>query len=82
MDGNKINGVEIEGATIPANASNHKLTIHTTGTIPEGSKLNGIRFVATATSGQDNEALRPDMEITLDNLRPSITGYYLKNLDD
>lgn len=82
LDGNKINGVEIEGATIPTNASNHKLTIHTTGTIPEGSKLNGIRFVATATSGQDNEALRPDMEITLDNLRPSITGYYLKNLDD
>jgi hypothetical protein len=82
LEGNKINGVEIEGATIPANASNHKLTIHTTGTIPEGSKLNGIRFVATATSGQDNESLRPDMEIILDNLRPSITGYYLKNLDD
>lgn len=87
-EGNRIydaNGqpININGAIIPPNASNVPVNVYTTSTIPAGSKLNGIRFVATAASTEANSSpLRPDMEFILDNIHATVTGYYLKDLDD
>lgn len=86
--GNRIYGangepVEIDGAIIPANAQNHHIYIHTTTTIPSGSNLNGIRFVATAVANEPNSpVLSPDMTIILDHIRVTADGYYIKDLDD
>lgn len=86
--GNRIYGangepVEIDGAIIPANAQNHHIYIHTTTTIPSGSNLNGIRFVATAMANEPNSpVLSPDMTIILDNIRVTADGYYIRDLDD
>lgn len=86
--GNRIYGangepVEIDGAIIPANAQNHHIYIHTTTTIPSGSNINGIRFVATAMANEPNSpVLSPDMTIILDNIRVTADGYYIRDLDD
>lgn len=87
-DGNQIkdangNPITIDGAIIPPFAKSEKVYVHTTSTIPSGSNLNGIRFVATATStGNDNPPLAPDMTLTLENIRATVSGYYLKDLDE
>lgn len=75
--------LSVEGAYIPAKADNHKVAIYISGVIPANSNLNGLRFEATATVPDDNSAvLSPDMIITLTDIRPSITGYIIKDLDD
>ncbi len=75
--------LSVEGAYIPANADNHKVAIRISGVIPANSNLNGLRFEATATVPDKNSAvLSPDMVITLTDIRPSITGYIIKDLDD
>lgn len=86
--GNRIYGtngepVEIDGAIIPAMASNHQIYIHTTTTIPSGSNLNGLRFVATAVANRpDSPVLNPEMTIILSNIRVTADGYFIKDLDD
>ncbi len=75
--------LSVEGAYIPANADNHKVAIRISGIIPANSNLNGLRFEATATvPDEDSAVLSPDMVITLTDIRPSITGYIIKDLDD
>ncbi len=75
--------LSVEGAYIPANADNHKVAIRISGVIPANSNLNGLRFEATATvPDEDSAVLSPDMVITLTDIRPSITGYIIKDLDD
>lgn len=86
-EGNQIKGadgkpVTIEGATVPANAQNVTLNVQTSGVIPSGSNLDGIRFVATARAEKDGQTLSPGMKFTLSNIRASVTGYYIKDLDD
>lgn len=73
-NGNQINGVEIEGADIPAMADNQQLTLRITGKIKH---LDGITFEARAKA-EDEKTLTPQMNITLTNVRPRVTGYYLK----
>lgn len=75
-NGNRIAGTSIEGANLSANAKDQNVTIRVKGEI---KKLDGIEFVATATSGSE-EALSPDMTITLKNIRPKVKGYYQKEL--
>lgn len=75
--------ITINGAIIPPNAKNEKVYVYTTSTIPSGSDLNGIRFVATAlATDENNPTLTPDMQFILDNIRVTVSGYYLKDLDD
>lgn len=78
INGNRIEGVDIVGANIMANADGQALTIKVTGTV-EGRLLDGIEFVAVATAA-DGTALNPDMNVKLSNIRPKVTGYYQKKL--
>ena len=77
MCGKRINNVEIVGAQISANASQQKLTIRITGEI---TRLDGIEFVAKAKAGANAGVLKPDMKITLSDIRPVVSGYYEKEL--
>ena len=76
VNGNQINNVTIEGAHVSANAQAQALTLTITGEI---RKLDGIRFVAVATS-QNADTLRPDIKIVVSKVRPVATGYYEKEL--
>lgn len=75
-NGNQINNVTIQGATVSANAQGQALTITITGEI---RRLDGIRFVAVATA-KSAETLRPDIKIEVSNVRPVASGYYEKEL--
>ncbi|MDE5799918.1 MAG: hypothetical protein K2H74_02715 [Paramuribaculum sp.] len=74
--GNQIDGVELVGATIPANASNHSVLIRATG---EFTDLDGICFTAVARAADDG-TLAPDMTIDIKEIRPCVSGYYTKKL--
>lgn len=74
--GNQIDGVELVGATIPANASAHPVLIRATGAF---TGLDGICFTAVADAADDG-ALTPDMTIDIKEIRPCVSGYYTKKL--
>lgn len=76
-DGNQINNVEIEGAKLAASSDPQDVNISITGTI---KGLAGIHFEAVATAGSSQQVLRPDMDIKVTNLRPTVSGYYEKEL--
>lgn len=76
VNGNAIDGVEIEGAEIPANAKDYKVTIRTTG---EVRYLDGFVYEVTALSGGP-EQLSPDQHIVLKNVRAKVSGKYVKEL--
>ena len=77
INGNQINDVEIDGADIKANASGQEVKIHITGTV---THLDGIRFEARATAPKNSQALSPSQEISLKNIRATVSGYYEKEL--
>lgn len=78
IHGNRINNVSVEGATVPANASDHKLVIRITGEIQH---LDGIVFTATATVPADMESpLNPSQSISCKDIRATVSGYYEKEL--
>ncbi len=87
-EGNRINTadgepININGAIIPPNASNVPINVYTTAIIPSGSKLNGIKFVATAVATEENSApLTPNMQFILDKIHVTVTGYYLKDIEE
>ncbi len=72
-EGKQISNVKIEGATIPANASNHPLSIRISGEIRD---LDGISFEASVKAGASESALKPDMHIILNHIRPQVSGFY------
>lgn len=74
--GEDIGGVEIKGVRINAGSQPQPVHITITGDV---TGFDGIRYEAIATSG-DNEELRADMNISITDLRPTISGYYLKKL--
>ncbi len=74
--GDVIGDVEIKGVTINAGRQPQTVHITITGNV---TGFDGIRYEAVARSG-DNELLSPDMVIRLTDLRPTISGYYLKKL--
>lgn len=76
-EGRQINNVQIEGATVNAGAQNQQIAIRITGQI---RNLDGIRFTALVTPGQQTAPLAPNMNITLTNIRPVVSGYYQKEL--
>lgn len=75
-NGKQINNVDIVGADIPANAKDAEVKLHITGEI---TGLDGIEFVVTAMA-TDGSPLSPDMKIHLSEIRPKVSGYYLKEL--
>ncbi|MDE6369573.1 MAG: hypothetical protein K2K94_10090 [Muribaculaceae bacterium] len=77
VKGNQIGNVEIEGARINAGSEPQDVHLHITGNI---KGFDGIRYVAKATAGAGDEVLRTDMNIRVLNLRPTISGYYMKEL--
>lgn len=42
--------------------------------------LDGLRFTATATPGEESAPLAPDMHIAITDIRPVVSGYYQKKL--
>lgn len=67
--------MQIEGATLPANADNYELHLRISGEVRD---LDGIRFTAVATADGQDEALKPGMTIKLTDIRPTASGYYEK----
>ena len=77
-DGNRINNVSIEGAEVPANCSDHEITIRITGEI---RRLDGIEFTAKGfVPGTMNSPVTPDMSITCKDIHATVSGYYEKEL--
>lgn len=75
--GHQINNVVIEGVKLAASSQPQDVNIRITGTI---KGLAGIHFEAVAEAGADEKVLKPDMGITVSKLRPTVTGYYEKEL--
>lgn len=71
-NGNQINGVSIEGASIPGGANNTPITLRITG---EVKNLDGIKFTATVTP-QNGNAISPTQSITLSNIKAKVSGNY------
>lgn len=76
-DGNDINGVSIVGAKLNAGSDPQSVDIHITGAF---RGLDGIRYEVIATAGDQNQQLTPDMHIRVSNLRPTVSGYFEKEL--
>ena len=78
VNGNKINGVNIEGATVPAGATDLPIEIKITG---EVTHLDGIVFTATGFVPADMQApLVPENAIDCKNLKATVSGFYIKEL--
>ena len=77
-DGNDIDGVVIEGAQLHAGSEPQTVDIHISGEIRGG--LDGIRYEVIATAGDQETTLSPTMTIKVTNLRPTVSGYYEKEL--
>lgn len=73
----QINNVEIKGAQINATSNPQDVDIYITGTIRD---LAGVQFEATAIAAEGEKVLRPGMTIKVSQLRPTVTGYYEKEL--
>ena len=54
-----------------------EVNIRITGAI---TRLDGIHYEAVATAGAAGAALSPDMNIRVSKLRPTVSGYYQKEL--
>ena len=76
-EGNDINNVTIEGATIKAGSQPQEVDIHISGSI---RGLDGIRYEVTAVADDQELPLKPNMHIKVSNLRPTVSGYYEKEL--
>lgn len=77
-EGMRINNVSIEGAEIPANCTNHEITIRITGEI---RRLDGIEFTAKGFVPESMSApLDPTMSISCKNIHATVSGYYEKEL--
>lgn len=77
VEGNQISNVEVKGANVAANAKDQQVEIYITGSI---THLDGLRFTATATPGEESAPLAPDMHIAITDIRPVVSGYYQKKL--
>ena len=75
--GNKIKGVEVTGAEIPANAKDYPVKIFTTGEI---QGIDGFVYTVYAAPGQGSAQLSPTQEIVIKNVRAKASGKYCKEL--
>lgn len=78
-DGKEVKNVKIEGPTIPAGAQNQQIVIRITGEI---LSLDGIKYTATVkgNAATESNAIGPDMNLSLKNIRATVSGYYIDTL--
>jgi hypothetical protein len=76
-DGQVINDVDIEGGYVPANATNHHLTMKITGEIQH---LDGMRYTARVVGSEAKNAITPDQNISISNIKAKVSGSYTKEL--
>ncbi len=77
VNGNQINDVHIDGAIIQAGAKEQHFDMRITGEI---THLDGISFVAMAIVDDTQQVLKPDMTITLKDIKVKVSGKYNKEL--
>lgn len=77
VNGNQINDVHIDGAIIQAGAKEQDFDMRISGEI---THLDGISFVAMAIADDSQKVLKPDMKITLKDIKVKVTGKYNKEL--
>lgn len=78
IEGKQIENVIIEGASVPANASNQEVTIRITG---EVKHLDGIIFTAKGRVPADmQQAISPSQSLDCKDIRATVSGFYLKEL--
>ena len=75
-EGQPINSVKLEGATIQG-GSTSDITIRATGSIVG---LDGIEYHAVGTIANPGIAISPDQSIELSNIRAKVSGSYIKTL--
>ena len=78
-DGKAIPGVRLTADKIEANTEAQPVTV--TAELPEGGfcGLGGLSFYVTSAS-VDGAPLAPDMQIKLADIRPRVSGYFIKKL--
>lgn len=76
-EGHRINGVEVVGARLAKGATAEKVTIRTTG---EVKGLDGFTFTATLLAPQSTPTLTPDSNISLKEIRATVSGNYIDEL--
>jgi hypothetical protein len=76
VNGNRISGVTISGATVKAGAVDTPITIVLTGTV---THLDGLTYTATLHPGSD-QTLTPQQNISLKNIKAKVSGSYTKKL--
>lgn len=77
VNGNQIDGVTIDGASISANAVDQPLNIRIAGNI---THLDGIYFKAVAEAKGNDNVLKPSETIQLKDLKVKISGNYIDEL--
>ena len=77
VDGNRIGDVEIVGATVNSGVEEQQLSIQLTG---EVKHLDGIVFEARAVATDSGEGLKPTQTITMNNIKVTASGSYIKEL--
>ncbi len=77
-NGNEIAVEEVTPFHVPANCTNELATLTITGKNGQPIKdFDGVIFEATISQNSDNaEALGPDIELELNDLRITVNGYY------
>lgn len=70
--------VTVEPEMIPAHADTD-ITITLNGEI---SGLDGMRYTVRLSAGAQEDALRPDMTVTLTDVRAKVSGYYINKSKD
>lgn len=68
----------ITGATVPANGE-ADIELKVNG---EFNRIDGMHYSVFLKAGEDKSALRPDMNLTLSDIRATVGGYYQTTLSD
>ncbi len=76
-EGKQIGNCTIKSVTIPAGCTDLPLSLENEG--GDITHLDGIYYRCVATSS-GNSALSPNLTVTLKDMRPTVTGYYEKEL--
>lgn len=76
-DGNRIQGLDIQTAVLPAYAKDAPIELTISGNI---TNLDGVFITATVVPDGNEEALSPDQTITMRDIRAKVSATYTKKL--
>ena len=77
VDGKPIDNVSIEGATVPAGATEYPVTIKISGAI---THLDGLKFTASCVAADAASVIKPTQSINITHIRAKVSGTYTKEL--